>query len=316
MRRLVWAALLFLAGCTSSPPPSPSAASSHPLTERIWLVAEQRFITPEELARRMAKARFVLLGEAHDNPRHHEIEAWAVTALATANRRPALVAEMIAADQAPALELFFKEPRRSADGLDLFLKWNDSGWPAWSLYKPVFDAAARFGWPIRAGNLDRTRLPAMHQDGWAALPPEERQRLALPEALNDADMQRLAPAIIAGHCGHLPERLLSPFMEIQYARDAALARALADGAADTDGAVLIAGSEHVRLTSAAPAQLTRLGIPGAVFSLTMAEVKPGQDDPQAYAADFDSPTLPFSAVWFTAGAPRGDPCAALKGKFK
>lgn len=264
----------------------------------------------------MAKARFVLIGEAHDNPRHHEIEAWAVRTLAAANRRPALVAEMIAADQAPALELFFKEPRRSAEGLDLFLKWRESGWPAWSFYKPVFDAAAQFGWPLRAGNLDRTRLPAMHRDGWAALPPEERRRLALPEALDDADMQRLAPAIIAGHCGRLPERLLSPFVEIQYARDAALARALAEGAADADGAVLIAGSEHVRLTSAAPAQLTRLGIPGAVFSLAMAEVKPGQDHPQDYAADFDSPTLPFTAVWFTAGAPRGDPCAALKDKFK
>lgn len=315
MRKFLWAALLLLAGCASAPPLAP-VAPPHPLTERIWLIAEQRFIDAAELARRMAKTRFVLLGETHDNPRHHEIETWAVTALAEANRRPALIAEMIAADQAPALAVFFREPRATATGLDLFLKWSTSGWPEWSHYQPIFDAAMQFGLPIRAGNLDRTRLPAMHRDGWAALPAEERQRLALPEALDDAVKDRLAQSIIAGHCGHLPERLLSPFVEIQYARDAALARALVDGAADADGAVLIAGGEHVRLTSAVPAQLTRLGVSAAVFSLAMVEVKPGHDHPQAYAADFDSPTLPFTAVWFTTGAPRGDPCAALQGKFK
>ena len=315
MRKFLWAALLLLAGCASVPPLAP-VAPPHPLTERIWLIAEQRFIEPAELARQMAKARFVLLGESHDNPRHQQIEAWAVAALAEANRRPALVAEMIAADQAPALEIFFKEPRRSADGLDMFLKWSASGWPAWALYRPVFDAAAQFGLPIRAGNLDRTRLPAMHRDGWAALPAEERQRLALPEVLDAAVKDDLAKPIIAGHCGRLPDRLLTPFVEIQYARDAALARALADAALGADGAVLIAGGEHVRLDRAAPAHLARFGFSAGVFSLVMAEVTPGRDRPEDYAAVFDSPTLPFSAVWFTAGAARGDPCATLKGKFK
>ncbi|HEY8351319.1 MAG TPA: ChaN family lipoprotein, partial [Sphingomonadales bacterium] len=104
---LIAAALaLILLAASCAPPPPRERAADQPLVDRIWSRAEGRFMTSAELLDRMAAARFVLLGEVHDNPHHHQLQAWAVKALAERNRKLALVAEMIAADQAPGLALF------------------------------------------------------------------------------------------------------------------------------------------------------------------------------------------------------------------
>lgn len=303
--------ILLLAACTPAPPPPPLAAAEHPLSEKIWLTREERFITPAELARHMAAARFVILGEAHDNPRHQAIHAWAVRALVESNRRPALVAEMIAADQAPALALYFAQNRLDARGLDRFLKWDQSGWPDWGRYKPLFDAAILGQMPIRAGNLDRTLLPAMHARGMAALPPAERLRLDLPDSLPSDVSAALARPIIDGHCGRLPGALVNTFVEIQYARDATLARALMDGGRDSgDGAVLITGAEHARRDRAVPMHLARLGNRDTVFTLGLLEVRADRPRPSE-----DADLRVYDAVWFTTAPRRANPCANIEQRL-
>src|SRR5687768_4939373 len=67
---------------------------NHPLTGRIWDVASGEFIDRPTLIMRLARAEFVLLGEKHDNPDHHRLQAEVVRGLIAAGRRPAVGFEM------------------------------------------------------------------------------------------------------------------------------------------------------------------------------------------------------------------------------
>ncbi len=79
-------------------------ARGHPLAGRIWQPAQERFVAPEAVVTALGKARFVLLGEKHDNADHHRIQAWLVGSMIAAGRRPALAFEMFASDQQAALD--------------------------------------------------------------------------------------------------------------------------------------------------------------------------------------------------------------------
>src|SRR5258706_8709484 len=48
---------------------------NHPLTGRLWDVASGGFIDRQNLFTRLARADFILLGERHDNPHHHLLQA-------------------------------------------------------------------------------------------------------------------------------------------------------------------------------------------------------------------------------------------------
>ncbi|MFP2908704.1 ChaN family lipoprotein, partial [Pyxidicoccus sp. 3LFB2] len=76
----------------------------HPLTGRIWDVKGNRFVDEAELLRALAGARFVVLGERHDQGDHHQLQAKLVRALASSGRKPALAFEMLDVEQQPAVD--------------------------------------------------------------------------------------------------------------------------------------------------------------------------------------------------------------------
>src|SRR5207248_4896229 len=57
-------------------PAAPGLGYDHPLTGRVWDVAQDRFVTLDALGTAVSGARFVLLGERHDHPEHHQFQAW------------------------------------------------------------------------------------------------------------------------------------------------------------------------------------------------------------------------------------------------
>ena len=75
----------------------------HPLTGRVWDVSSARFIEHQSLVTRLARADFLLLGERHDNPDHHLLQAEVLRSLITVGRRPAVGFEMFGLDDATAL---------------------------------------------------------------------------------------------------------------------------------------------------------------------------------------------------------------------
>jgi len=298
---------LGLSACTPTPPKdshTDMTGADHPLNERIWSVRDARFITARDLAQRLKTARFILAGEHHDNPRHHELQAWILRALAEDGRRPAIPMEMIAEDQAGGLKLFYDAPRTNADKLPFFLKWDQSGWPDWWLYEPVANTAVIFAMPIAWGNFDRDDMIAMYDEGWDALHPDRRAALALEKSIPSDLLPSIEAEIAASHCYSLPPDKVTRFAEIQFARDALFAWRMME-AATRDGAVLITGNGHARRDRGVPWHLKRLNAGGPVLSIGLVEVSNEADTPDAY-------DLPYDIVWFTAGPDRADPCAAFR----
>jgi uncharacterized iron-regulated protein len=320
MRRLaIVFVLLVAAGCaargavTLAPWQAP-LEREHPLTGRIWDVRAARFVERDALARRLADARYVLLGEKHDNPDHHQIQAALVRAMLASGRRPAVAFEQLTADQAPALARHLASAPRDAAGLAEAVNWKRSGWPDFALYQPIVEAALNAGVPVVAGNLGTATIRSVARGEPGAVPPELSARYGLDRPLAPAAQARLTAEIRDAHCGHLPAARVDSMVLAQRARDATLADSLVSRA-DADGGVLIAGVGHVRADHGVPLYLAAR-TPGApsvpIVVVAPLEAREGLTKPEDYAAQFDG-ALPFDFVWFTPRMDYKDPCAGFPG---
>ena len=291
---------------------------NHPLTGHIWDSQAGTFIEAETLFDRLAAAEFVMLGERHDNPRHHTLQAQVVVALVARGQRPAVAFEMLTRDKQDAVERARREAPDSPDALAAAVAWSESGWPAWAQYRPVFAAAYAHGLPVVAANLPREQLRPLAMKGAAKLSPEARERYALDVGLPPRQREAMTEALQAGHCGLMPEKMIPGMLTVQRARNGIMAKSLLDAARDADGAVLITGNGHARADRGVPYVLGELAPERPTLALAFREVEGGETDPQAYgaadAADDDNGTAPpFDYVWFTASKVRKkDPCEGLR----
>jgi uncharacterized iron-regulated protein len=323
--RLVLAGLVTVACGSQTPrPTSPSIAAAAAPAPEAWLTTLDRdnalvgkiwdakagiFVEPRAMFGRLSATRFVLLGERHDNPDHHRLQAQALSELVKAGRRPAVVFEMLEVQQQADVDQYRTRADASAAGLGAALAWEKTSWPPFKEYQPIFEAAFAGKLAILAGNVTQTDAKALVKQGLAALSEERVKELRLDQTFPAPLEATLADELRASHCGMLPENLLAPMALAQHARDAQMARVLVGGGSK-DGAVLIAGGGHARLDRAVPYYLA-LDAPGAsVASLSFREVRHADADPKTY----DAEEGPFDYVWFTPRATDEDPCAAFKAK--
>jgi len=307
-----------LSGCATSGAPTPSGGSweseaerGHPLVGMIWDARAARFVSERTLVDGLARGRFVLLGEQHDNADHHRLQARLVRELVMAGRRPAVLLEMLDADQAPALARFLASHPTDAAGLDAAVDWKASGWPDWAWYRPIADAALAARLPIVAANLSRATTRSLARQGMGALDPGELAALGLDRPLSPVIETRMADEVREAHCGTVSEPTVSRMVLVQRARDAIMGARMVEAGRE-DGAVLIAGFGHARIDRGVPAQLARQAPGPSVVSLALLEVSAGLVEPGAYAAMFDGGILPFDYVWFTPRVDDIDPCEKFK----
>ncbi|SLN38310.1 ChaN family lipoprotein [Roseisalinus antarcticus] len=229
-----------------------------------------------------------VLGEVHDNPAHHLIQAERVAEIAPA----ALVFEMLSPARADA--------GRGVDwadpvALENALGWDDSPWPDFTMYYPIF-AAAPPGTALYGGAVPREALIRAMEEGPEAV-------VAAPDLLRpvSAEEQAVREAGQAeAHCGALPEGMLPGMVAAQILRDAAFAAAVLTALDETGGpVVLITGNGHARTDWGVPAVL-RSARPGiGVFAL-------GQMEGSA------EPGLPYDAVVMSEAVEREDPCDVFR----
>ncbi len=293
----------------------------HPLAGVIWDVQEGREAEPEHVARRAAEARFVLLGEVHDNPDHHRLQAWVLDAMAAQGAKPAVIFEMIRLDRAEALRKHLEESPGDAAGLGDAVGWKEEGWPDWEMYEPVAEAALASGMPIRAGDVTREEQDQVSQAGLDALDSDRRSKLALDRPLPPDQAERMKEELQRAHCDLLPEHALPVVAQVQRLRDAVLAHSLVSSVEEDHRgqAVLIAGRGHVRADRGVPWYLRQHG-EEAVLVVGLVQVEDEHTDPGAYLRAHDaassaggSPT--FDYLWFTPRPHDRDFCAELKERM-
>jgi uncharacterized iron-regulated protein len=267
------------------------------------------------LREELAKARFVLLGEQHDNADHHLLQASLVRALTENGRHPALAFEMLGVEQQPLVDEALAREPGSPDAIAQAVDWAKSGWPDWALYRPIFAAGLERGLPIVAANFPRAQGKALAMQGLSVLPPEVVTRLGLDTPLPEEVSRAMRAELFESHCGHMPQEHMEPMMHVQRARDAQMAERLL--AADKgDGAILITGFGHARTDRGVPARLATLSPGARVRSVAFIEVSAGKHEPQGYADGFGIGRLPFDYIWFTPAAEREDLCEKIRKQME
>ncbi len=307
--------------CAASPPPLPSPepwqaalGRDHPLAGRIWDVGADAFVTERELIDALVGRRFVLLGERHDQPDHHRLQARIVRALAAQGHHPALAFEMISSDRAEALAAAAGRGGATPESIRDAVDWAHSGWPDFALYAPVFAAGLDAGLPLVAANAPADTVAAVGRQGYRALPPARVAALGLDTPRAEAVQRAMAEEIRRAHCGFAPEERMGRMVDVQWLRDAWMAGALVEAAAapGADGAVLIAGAGHVRRDRGVPLHL-RARVPAdPIASVAFVEVSEDARSP-AEALDAGAPGVaPYDFAWFTPRQDDDDPCERFR----
>ncbi len=321
MRRVLLLLLAVAAGSISAAagePPSwrTTLSAAHPLVGKIWRAENTAFIDAEILITHLAGAGFVFLGEKHDNPDHHRLQAWILEGLVAAGKRPAVVWEMFGEDKQDAIDAHIAKSPRDSDGLGDAVDWDSTGWPAWHEYQPIGDVALSHGLRIVGGSLPREAVQSVGRGGLTALPQARRARLGLDQPLSKSVSDAMLDVVTKAHCNIMPRAALDPMVAVQRARDAVLADNLVRAKASRGSAVLIAGAGHARRDFAVPATVASLAPQARIITMAFIEVEDGETDPAGYASNFSAATVPFDFVWFTPRANDRDYCASLRERFK
>jgi len=240
----------------------------------------------------MATVDVVILGEVHDNPGHHALQAQVLRGL----NPSAVVFEMLTAGEAALIT-----PTLASDpaALEAALDWSNSGWPDFEFYAPLFTMAANGS--VFGAEVPRDQAQRAFAENAASVFGEGAARFGLDQPLPEDQQAMREAGQMAAHCDALPPEILPGFVEAQRLRDAVLAQAVLDAIEATGGPVaVIAGNGHARNDWGVPALLAIAAPDLRVISLGQVEDGDAPDD------------APFDLLASAPPVERPDPCAAFR----
>ncbi|MCA1790832.1 MAG: ChaN family lipoprotein [Thioalkalivibrio sp.] len=224
-----------------------------------WRDASGQRLSPDSLFEEAAGAQVVLLGERHDRMEHHRWQLHTLAALHA--RRPDMVIglEMLPREAQPALDAWV------AGELDEQVFLTESDWSrAWGfdadLYLPILHFARMHRVPLRALNLDRSLVSRLRDEGWDAVPLEERYRITPPAPATEAYRALLGKVFVEHPSAHYEDADIDRFVAGQQVWDRAMAAGLAEAAEEGILVVGLMGSGHLEYGHGVPHQLHNLGI--------------------------------------------------------
>ena len=242
----------------------------------------------DDVTSAMQAADVVILGEIHDNPRHHMVQTQALEAVSPS----AVVWEMVTEEGAKRLA---QTAASDPEELSRILQWAESGWPPLSMYYPVFEATDA---PVYGAMVPRKAARTAMERGAATTFGADAARFGLTVPLSADDQAACEADQLAAHCNAVPTEMLPQMVAIQRLRDAVLTRAILRAKDETGGPVaVITGNGHARKDRGIPTFLSRLS-PGLKLYV-LGQSEDGVID-GTFDAVIDSPT-----------AEREDPCEAF-----
>ncbi len=281
--------LLLLAALLISP--LASAQTSSPLEGRIWAVESASFITRETLFDRLPVGGWLLLGEQHDHPEHHRLQAEWIRTLAERQQLGSVALEMADLSQQGYLDA----ARGKGDKVSPeTLHWQP-GWP-WSLYEEVVITALNRASAVAAADLPRDAQRRAYREG-------------APEGdLGESHASFMRDLLYESHCGQIPHNALDGMRRVQLARDQQMAQVLRRYTDAARTGVMLTGGIHARRDLGIPRWLS-----GPVVSVLMVSADQG-DNPAEYLPD-GLPGYPVTDyLVFTRVLPDKDYCAGFEDR--
>jgi len=134
--------------------PAPQAADSvQPsyVPQRVWDTHHHRFIDFESMLADATTADVVFLGEQHDDPATHRLEAATLEGLARRRSNIVLTMEMFERDVQPALDGYLNGRSTEGDFLAISRPWARYA----TDYRALVELARSWKWPVVAGDVPR-----------------------------------------------------------------------------------------------------------------------------------------------------------------
>lgn len=242
---------------------------------------------------RVTGAPVVIIGEVHDNPAHHAVQA----ALVAHIQPRAIVFEMLTEVQADAVT---PQTRADEETLGDAVDWADSGWPDFSLYYPIFAAAPAAA--IYGAAVPRDAARAAMQAGIAESFGDQAAEFGLTTPLPSAEQEAQEDLQQVAHCNAMPPEMLAVMVDLQRLRDAVLARETLRAIDATGGpVVVITGNGHARRDWGVPAYIAAARPDLEIVSIGQQEE--GQGAPGGFDILLSSPAVE-----------RPDPCEAFRDR--
>lgn len=212
----------------------------------------------------LSAAQVVAVGEKHDEPRHHAVQAEVVRELAARGLPVTVGFEMVSTDQQSVLDDFASGAMSEAD----FAAWWDKTWGyPYAIYKPVFDAARAAGLPMAGLNVPRSLIKEVARKGLAGLAPADRAKLpASVQESSDARYRAYVETSLDEH-GPMPPARRANMREVQAAWNEAMGEKAAALAAAGRLVVVVAGQGHMFYGGGVPESAARRGARAALVVL-------------------------------------------------
>ncbi len=239
-------ALLVAAGCAPKMPVHIEEPAPQP---GEFYSGEGKRLSPGKLVQEIKDKDFILLGEFHDNPCHHQVQARIVHLLAESGVDHVLGLEMVNVRRQDVLDRF-NRGEISLEELPDSLDWGKTWGHDFDLYRPVFKAAMEHGIPVKALNLPSGITRRISHYGLDSLDDEDRKYLPEKISLPPEEQLSFLEQQYEMHQEFVPEDRsdLQHFIQAQSTWDSKMAEMAEQfGREHSLPVVILAGSEHVRM---------------------------------------------------------------------
>ncbi|MBF0328100.1 MAG: ChaN family lipoprotein [Nitrospirae bacterium] len=138
--------------------------------EKVFRVGDNTVTSLEQLVPELKGVDAILVGELHDNKKHHAAQLAIIKALNKAGINFAIGIEMLPASAQTQIDAFLSGAMKP----DVFQKIFEDYWKhEWSLYKDIFFFAKSAKLPVIGLNVSKSVSRKVGYQGVAALTPEE-----------------------------------------------------------------------------------------------------------------------------------------------
>jgi len=208
--------------------------------------------------------RVVLLGEHHANAAHHQWQSTIIKHLFKVRPQLMLGLEVFPRRLQPVLDQWVQGTMSKTQFLTA-IDWDSIWGYELSHYMPLFEFAQQNGIPMIALNVDKKLTAMVRENGWQAVPVDQREGVLDPAAPLREYVKNLALSY-QGHgriqSGKARNLAFLRFVEQQLLWDGAMADAIVNAVENNSESMLVAmmGSWHIIRRHGVPHQLQAKGV--------------------------------------------------------
>jgi len=275
--------------------------NKHKLVGSIWDTHKDAFISAKQFRNELVHYDYIFLGETHNNPDHHQLQAIVINTLVENGLKPSIVMEML------SLQKWQDQPQQWSELAALQAQAGklNKGWP-WELYKPVLQTVVEHRLDLYAGNISRKELQR-----WSEQQNNQNKQDVFKEYdFTQENYRTLSENIVASHCGYGGEEFVTTMSRAQMQRDRIMVESIIG---KRHPVVFIAGSGHIRNDYAVPMQLRRKYQQSSYLSVAFISVQEVKSDPRAY---LQNGKAIYDMLIFTPSHTNQDPCEKFRKQLK